>query len=65
MNQVIQRAINIAGTQAILAQRVGVSQKTIHTWLYGTRFGGHYITDIVRATDGKVTAAELLLSLRK
>lgn len=63
MNNAIQKAIYIAGTQSVLADRVGVSQKTVHSWLYGASFSGRYITKIVKATQGKVTAAELMLSL--
>ncbi|RSB59008.1 toxin-antitoxin system antitoxin [Atlantibacter subterranea] len=65
MNPVIQKAIKIAGSQKELGSRVGVSQKTVHAWLHGADFAGKYILPIVTATEGKISAYEILNSLNK
>jgi len=63
MNLVIQKAISIAGTQSELAQRVGVGQSAISKWLNGAVIGSRYISAIIAATGGEVSASEILCSL--
>jgi len=65
MNTVIKKAIGIAGSQSELARRTGVKQSTVSKWLSGSAIGARYIPSIVIATDGKVSAFELLNSVAK
>ncbi|TKV06456.1 helix-turn-helix domain-containing protein [Citrobacter sp. wls619] len=65
VNPIIQKAIKIAGSQKELGARVGVSQKTVHAWLHGADFAGKYILPIVTATEGRISAYEILNSLHK
>lgn len=64
-NNAIKKAIDIVGTQSELARRTGVGQSTISKWLAGAEIRSRYITSIVTATDGKVTAYELLNSVSR
>ncbi|CAM6497228.1 transcriptional regulator [Klebsiella michiganensis] len=63
INDAIKRAINIAGSQAELARKTGVNQSTVSKWLNGAEIGSRFIKSIVVATDGKVSAAEILNSI--
>lgn len=63
MNLAIQRAITIAGSQTELARRVGTRQSSVSKWLNGAEISSRFITAIVTATDGKVSASEILNSL--
>lgn len=63
MNHVIQKAIRLAGSQANLAKRIGVGQSTISKWLNGAEISARYISALVTAMDGQVTAEEILKSL--
>jgi DNA-binding transcriptional regulator YdaS (Cro superfamily) len=65
MNAVIKRAIEIVGSQSELARRVGTGQPSISKWLKGSEISARFIPSIVMATDGKVSAAELLNSIAK
>ncbi|MGX8939491.1 transcriptional regulator [Symbiopectobacterium purcellii] len=65
MNAVIKRAIEIAGSQSELARRVGTGQPSISKWLKGSEISARFISSIVMATDGKISAAELLNSMAK
>lgn len=64
MNHVIQKAIRLAGSQANLAKMIGVGQSTISKWLNGAEISSRYISALVTAMDGQVTAEEILHSLR-
>ncbi|HFI1947650.1 TPA: transcriptional regulator [Yersinia enterocolitica] len=64
MNQVIERAIDIVGSQSELAKRVGVGQSTISKWLSGAEISSRYISALEVATNGKISTAEILDSLR-
>ncbi|MFN1150250.1 transcriptional regulator [Serratia liquefaciens] len=63
MNEAIKRAIGIAGSQTELARRAGVNQSTVSKWLNGAEIGSRFIRSIVIATDGKVSASEILNSI--
>ncbi|HFT0495159.1 YdaS family helix-turn-helix protein [Klebsiella quasipneumoniae subsp. similipneumoniae] len=65
MNLVIQRAIDIVGSQSELARRVGTGQPSVSKWLYGAEISSRFISAIVTATDGKVSAAEILNSMTR
>lgn len=63
MNHVIQKAIRLAGSQANLAKMIGVGQSTISKWLNGAEISSRYISALVAAMEGQVTAEEILESL--
>lgn len=65
MNPVIQKAIQIAGSQSELARRIGVDQSAVSKWLFGGGIRSHYIPAIITATDGQLSASEILNSLTK
>lgn len=58
-NKVIQRAVNIAGSQKKLADLCGVAQPTVWRWLHGGGIDARYVMPIVNATSGKIKAAEI------
>lgn len=58
-NEVIQKAIDIAGSQKKLADRCGVSQPTVWRWLHGGGIDALYVMKIVSATEGKIEAADI------
>ncbi|CAM3944871.1 YdaS family helix-turn-helix protein [Pluralibacter gergoviae] len=61
-NLVIQRAIEIAGSQQKLADRCGVSQPTVFRWLNGGGISSRYVQRIVSATGAVVTTEDVLNS---
>ncbi|CNH14599.1 phage transcriptional regulator [Yersinia intermedia] len=63
MNEVIQKAISIAGSQSELARRVGVDQSAVSKWLFGGGIRAHYIPAIVKATQGEISVDEVINSL--
>ncbi|WLY35707.1 transcriptional regulator [Klebsiella pneumoniae] len=63
VNDAIKRAIGIAGSQTELARKTGVNQSTISKWLNGAEISSRFIKSIVVATDGKVSADEILNSI--
>jgi len=65
MNDIIQKAINIAGSQSELARRVGVDQSAVSKWLFGGGIRAHYIPAIVKATQGQISVGEILDSLNR
>lgn len=65
MNNVIHKAILIAGTQRELGQRVGVDQSAVSKWLRGGGIRSQYIPRIIAATGGQLTAAEIINSLQE
>lgn len=56
----LQRAITICGGQAKLGSLIDVSQARISQWLSGEFIPVRYFDRIVAATNGDVTAYELL-----
>lgn len=62
-NHVIQKAIDIVGSQGKLARQVGVNQSAVSKWLRGGGIRSEYISGIVAATKEQVTAADILASL--
>ncbi|WP_024551866.1 helix-turn-helix domain-containing protein [Franconibacter helveticus 513] len=58
-NKVIQRAIDIAGSQKKLADLCGVAQPTVWRWLHGGGIDAKYVMPIVKATEGKIKATEI------
>ncbi|AWX15583.1 transcriptional regulator [Mergibacter septicus] len=65
MKESISKAIKICGSQTALANYCGVSQQTVCKWLNGGGIRAKYIQRIVNATNGKITADELLSELNK
>lgn len=63
VNEAIKRAICIAGSQTELARKAGVNQSTVSKWLNGAEIGSRFIKSIVIATDGQVSASEILNSI--
>ena len=63
VNEAIKRAICIAGSQSELARKTGVNQSTVSKWLNGAEIGSRFIKSIVIATDGQVSASEILNSI--
>ena len=53
----LQKACRLAGGPAELARRCGVSRQAVHKWM--RRVPTERVPDIVRATDGGVSAHEL------
>lgn len=51
-NEIIQRAIDIAGSQKKLADLCGVAQPTVWRWLHGGGIDARYVMKIVSATNG-------------
>ncbi|MBL5899958.1 helix-turn-helix domain-containing protein [Lelliottia amnigena] len=63
MNRVIKRAISIVGSQKELAKKVGVDQSAVSKWLRGGGIRSQYIPGLVAATNGQLTAVEIIDSL--
>jgi DNA-binding transcriptional regulator YdaS (Cro superfamily) len=59
MNEVIQRALKIVGSQKRLAVICGVSQPAVHKWLNGGTVSPEKVTAIVSATGGEIKAHEI------
>ncbi|MGP0820057.1 transcriptional regulator [Serratia sp. CY81489] len=59
MNVVIQRALDIVGSQKKLADECGVSQPAVHKWLNGGMVSPENVKAIVAATCGAVQAHEI------
>lgn len=58
-NEIIQRAIDIAGSQKKLADLCGVAQPTVWRWLHGGGIDARYVMKIVSATNGRVKPADI------
>lgn len=55
-----QRAVQHLGSQALLAEKLGIKQPTVSEWARGDRpIPIERCVDIERATDGAVTRREL------
>ncbi|MFQ1050808.1 transcriptional regulator [Avibacterium paragallinarum] len=60
MNQGVQQSISICGSQAKLANYIGVSQNAISLWLKnGSKMDVKYIPAIIQATNGAVKPKDL------
>jgi DNA-binding transcriptional regulator YdaS (Cro superfamily) len=59
--EALQRAVDVAGGQKALADRIGTTQSMVWYWLFKSKRGvsGEYVIPIERATDGKVSRHEL------
>lgn len=56
----LEKAIEITGSQAELARRIGKKQAHIWNWLYrDSRIPAEVVADIEKATGGKVTREQL------
>ena len=57
----LQRAVDIAGSQAKLADLIGAKQQYIWHWLHKAKLGvpAEYVIPIEQATEGKVPRHEL------
>ena len=56
----IQRAVEKAGSQDELARRISVSQGLVSQWVNGAKIETRHFPNIVKATNGDVTAEQLL-----
>ncbi|HBL7061406.1 TPA: helix-turn-helix domain-containing protein [Klebsiella oxytoca] len=63
MNAIIQRAIEIVGSQKELAEKVGVDQSAVSKWLRGGGIRSQYIPKISLATNGEISAETILASV--
>lgn len=63
INQVILRAVSIAGSQKKLADLCGVKQPTVWRWLHGGGIDIRYVLPIVKATGGKIGPQEVCPNL--
>lgn len=60
INEPIERAIAVVGTQKKLAERVGVAQPTVWSWLHSKKkVSPEYVPVLVAVTGGAVSAAEI------
>jgi len=60
MNNLIQKAVEICGSQVALAKAVGKTQKHVWNWINrDKRVPAEYVLLIEKATQGKVTRHEL------
>lgn len=57
----LQKAVEIAGSQAKLAEKIGANQQLVSYWLHGSVNGvpPRYALAIEKATDGAVKRGEL------
>lgn len=62
---IIQKAVEICGSQTALAAACGVSQQSVNKWLNGGGISARYIPRIVKATNGAVSTEQLLAELDK
>ncbi|CDF98643.1 transcriptional regulator [Avibacterium paragallinarum] len=60
MNESIKKAINVLGTQQLLAEACGVSQNAVSKWLNGgSAISLENALRIEKATQGKVKAEDI------
>ena len=62
-NETIKLAIQECGSQKALANACGVTQGAVALWLKGGGITGKYIPLIAKASNGKITEADILRSL--
>ncbi|MBN3057957.1 MULTISPECIES: transcriptional regulator [Pectobacterium] len=63
MNIIIQKAIAMVGSQKELAEKVGVDQSAVSKWLRGGGIRSQYIPKISLATNGEISAEDILSSI--
>ncbi|MCK3658532.1 hypothetical protein A4G18_07360 [Pasteurellaceae bacterium Pebbles2] len=63
MNKVIQKGIEICGSQLELAKACDVSHTAVRKWLNGGEYSAKYAWRIEKATKGQVTTNELCQAL--
>jgi len=56
----IDRAVSIVGSQAKLAEKIGVSQGRVSQWVAGADIHPRYFQRIADATEDSVTPLEML-----
>lgn len=60
MNGYLKQAVKIAGGQTALADRIGVKQQNVWSWLNRVgRCPAEYVLAIESATDGEITRHQL------
>ena len=59
MSSGIKTAIEICGSQALVAKACDVSQPTVFKWLSGGKMDVKYIPAIIKATNGAVKPEDL------
>lgn len=59
MNLGVKAAIEICGSQAVVAKACGISQPTVFKWLGGAKMDVAHVSSIVKATNGEVKPQEL------
>lgn len=59
MNKVIQRALEIVGSQKRLADIAALARQWLRKWLYGGSVSPKKVTAIVNATGGEIKAHEI------
>lgn len=58
-NSALSRAIEIVGSQKILAEKLGVTQQIISYWLKHNKFPAEHVSDAEKATGGIITRHQL------
>ena len=59
MNLGVKAAIEICGSQAVVAKACGISQPTVFKWLGGAKIDVAHVSSIVKATNGAVKPEDL------
>lgn len=65
MNNSIQKAVEILGSQSALARACGVSQPTVNLWLKGGGISVTLAQKIENATNGQVTVYEIAKGVKQ
>ncbi|WP_439327873.1 transcriptional regulator [Lonepinella sp. BR2357] len=63
MNDIIQKGVEICGSQIELAKACDVSHTAVRKWLNGGEYSAKYAYRIEKATNGLVTSSELCQAL--
>ncbi|MDG6880968.1 Uncharacterized protein conserved in bacteria, prophage-related [Phocoenobacter uteri] len=64
-NKVIEKAIDMCGSQKKLALACGVTQATVSYWLRGMGISSQYLLKIEKATNKAITVEEIIKSLHE
>ncbi|WP_373700718.1 transcriptional regulator [Neisseria dentiae] len=60
MQNALQAAVNLVGSQASLARKLGVQRSTVNSWIHGrNKIPPEAAIKIEKITDSKVTKKEL------
>lgn len=65
MNEAIEKAVKILGTQAKLAELCNVSQQSVHKWVKGGGISVTLAQKIENATNGQVTVYEIAKGVKE